>query len=366
MIGLLGQGFQSYHPRGRVQHRETNEVSGELDLRFGGFAGPAYPACRQGPGVAGDDDDINLTEERRQDKTRQDKTRQDKTRQDKTRQDKTRQDKTRQDKTRQEQSRAEKRREEKRRAENRTEQNRTGQNRTEEDDMWCIKRKMLEASVVKAVLLVSIVCMWTSAEGMAKGSGGPSGKTDDPEADFKKFDGNGDGTLSMEEYEKMLRSQVADDDGDESWKGFFVRSDTSGDGRLDFQEFSSAMISLMEQGSSCGAQETGGRGEEERREEAVSESDESVRYALQFDEDGNGKISFSEFKALMMEEGDTDDELMQAFSAWDKDKDGQLDFSELLLGLTGQSQEPSRVEASSIPEEFIHPPDREKILMDVK
>ncbi|EKX43396.1 hypothetical protein GUITHDRAFT_140454 [Guillardia theta CCMP2712] len=198
-------------------------------------------------------------------------------------------------------------------------------------------------------LAILFVTSLSFASALAReGDQGLPGASDDAEVDFIKFDEDGDGALNMKEYERMLSENRDRTGGDEGWKSFFVKSDTSGDGRLDFQEFSTAMIGLMEQGGSCGAQEGGQDGEKgerdggEGKDGAYSDADEPARYALQYDKDGDGKIGFSEFKELMMEDGDTEEEMERGFTAWDKDHDGKLDFSELLLGLTGQGQEPSR------------------------
>ena len=142
---------------------------------------------------------------------------------------------------------------------------------------------------------------------MAKNSCGSLGTMEDVERVFNRFDKNGDGKISEEEFADVLRALGSDTSPDEL-KRIMSEIDTDGDGFIDLKEFADFH------------QATDGSG-------GVRE----LRDAFDlYDRDKNGLISASELLAVFKNLGEkvTLKDCSRMISSVDADGDGCVNFEE--------------------------------------
>jgi Ca2+-binding EF-hand superfamily protein len=132
---------------------------------------------------------------------------------------------------------------------------------------------------------------------------------------FKRFDANGDGSLSQQELINGMRSTGAKLTAAEM-KAIFVLADINQDGEVNFTEFVSALFPAVADGLA-------------KMRRALS-SVKSVKEAFcKFDADKDGEITFLELKSGATSIGKfTDGELSSIFAVGDVDHDGKISFAE--------------------------------------
>mmetsp|Transcript_39640 Transcript_39640/g.48264 ORF Transcript_39640/g.48264 Transcript_39640/m.48264 type:complete len:156 (-) Transcript_39640:176-643(-) len=143
--------------------------------------------------------------------------------------------------------------------------------------------------------------------------------TEDEIADLKEafsmFDTNGDGTIEAKELREVMRSLGQNPTNREVMEMINSVDDNS-DGSIDFDEF----VILMQS------------------KKSRSDPDKELRDAFKvFDADGNGTISRSELKQLMVNLGQTlsDGELDAMMNMVDTDGNGEICFEEFKQMMQG-------------------------------
>ncbi len=128
---------------------------------------------------------------------------------------------------------------------------------------------------------------------------------------FKLFDKDGDGHISAGEIKSLLVA-IGREPSEEQIKKFMNEVDKDGNGEVDLKEF----LKFMEQ------------------EEKVprSKQEEIVEAFKVFDLDGNGFVTFDEFKSILMKFGGqfTQKEVREIYNLADADGDGKLTYAEFV------------------------------------
>lgn len=130
---------------------------------------------------------------------------------------------------------------------------------------------------------------------------------------FNLFDKDGSGTITTEEFIKVLKNlgqKVSKEEADKITKDL----DTDGSGEVEFEEFVSYMVKLKE-------------------ETKLSEEDEVILAFEVFDGNKDGFITNKEFRYILCNLGDerfTQDECDEVFKEADLDNDGRLNYREFV------------------------------------
>ncbi|KAK6199509.1 calmodulin-like protein 12-like protein [Scheffersomyces amazonensis] len=143
---------------------------------------------------------------------------------------------------------------------------------------------------------------------------------------FKVFDKNGDGKISALELKQVLTTigeQLSDDDINQ----MITEADTNGDGEIDLQEF----IQLLSSSSS----NTPSTVDEQLSKEILT-SNQIAQYREAFslfDKNKDGKIDRRELGTVMksLNQNPTDSELEELINQVDINNDGTIDFFEFVL-----------------------------------
>eukprot|EP00288_Rhodomonas_lens_P017997 CAMPEP_0177701302 /NCGR_PEP_ID=MMETSP0484_2-20121128/6542_1 /TAXON_ID=354590 /ORGANISM="Rhodomonas lens, Strain RHODO" /LENGTH=447 /DNA_ID=CAMNT_0019212533 /DNA_START=138 /DNA_END=1477 /DNA_ORIENTATION=+ len=200
---------------------------------------------------------------------------------------------------------------------------------------------------------------------------------DDPKDFIMSFDVDGDDKLSVKEYAALLSTLRDGDDGsdenedEKTAAAAFQVHDTSGDGKLDFDEIVAMLSQNIDRTPpACQApSEEAAESEDEPdlsdlsdlsdlpedepglsdippeyfkkdfkappdpdwgEDEQENGGGDAVEFAMRFDKNKDGLLSLGEFLIMMEEEGgDSDDELIQFFRQGDLDKDRKLNAPEI-------------------------------------
>ncbi|KAK3581616.1 hypothetical protein CHS0354_017505 [Potamilus streckersoni] len=131
---------------------------------------------------------------------------------------------------------------------------------------------------------------------------------------FKQFDKDGDGTIMIKELGYVMRS-LGQNPTESELEDIFNKADTDGNGKIDFQEFITLMISNTK--DICG--------------------EEALREAFRiFDKDGDGSLSSDELRRVMTSMGDkfTDAEVDEMVREVDMDGDGHVNYEEFVTMMT--------------------------------
>ncbi|XP_063691175.1 calmodulin-A-like [Bolinopsis microptera] len=133
-------------------------------------------------------------------------------------------------------------------------------------------------------------------------------------ADFKEtftlFDKNGDGTITTDELEVVMRS-LGQDPTEEYLQATIAKVDANGNGSMEFDEFLELMTEYME----------------------VDESEENMRETFDaFDLNQDGRITGKELKTAMKNLGNdlTDEDITKMIKEADLDNDGCVDYDEFV------------------------------------
>lgn len=125
---------------------------------------------------------------------------------------------------------------------------------------------------------------------------------------FEIFDRDQDGYITIHELAEIMRN-LGDPPTEENIQDMISEVDIDGSGNVNFQEFISLMARRMRDGD--------------------LEEEMKLVFKL-FDRDGNGKIGHSELKSLMIGIGEkiSDDEIRDMILEADKDGDGFISYQE--------------------------------------
>ena len=125
---------------------------------------------------------------------------------------------------------------------------------------------------------------------------------------FKLFDSNGDGSITLSELRDVMKSLISNPTEAEL-RDMINEVDTDGNGTVDFNEFCAMM---------------------EKKKEKSHLQDELKNAFLAFDKDGDGFISPDELRDVMkaLKIDLTDKEHDAIIDAADSDSDGQLSYEE--------------------------------------
>lgn len=137
---------------------------------------------------------------------------------------------------------------------------------------------------------------------------------------FNLFDKDGSGSISPDEFIKVLKNLGQKVTRDEAAK-ICADLDQDGSGSVEFEEFVSYMKKIKIQ--------------QEAEEAQENIEDEVIRAFRTFDKNQDGTISLDEFRYILCKLGDehnrfTQDECDEIFKEADLDKDGQLDYKEFV------------------------------------
>ncbi|XP_010935758.1 calmodulin [Elaeis guineensis] len=127
---------------------------------------------------------------------------------------------------------------------------------------------------------------------------------------FSLFDKDGDGCITLEELETVIKSLGQNPTEDELHE-MIKEIDADGNGTIEFGEFLSLMARKMKE----------------------TDAEEEIKEAFKvFDKDQNGYISASELKNVMISLGEklTDEEVDQMIKEADLDGDGQVNYEEFV------------------------------------
>lgn len=125
---------------------------------------------------------------------------------------------------------------------------------------------------------------------------------------FEIFDRDQDGYITIQELAEIMRN-LGDPPTEENIQDMISEVDIDGSGNINFQEFISLMARRMRDG----------------------DLEEELKLVFKlFDRDGNGKIGHSELKSLMIGIGEkiSDDEIRDMILEADKDGDGFISYQE--------------------------------------
>ncbi|XP_033763698.1 calmodulin-A-like [Pecten maximus] len=127
---------------------------------------------------------------------------------------------------------------------------------------------------------------------------------------FSLFDKDGDGTITSKELGTVMRS-LGQHPTESDLKDMINEVDTDGNGTIDFPEFLSMMARQVRDGN---------------------EDEELVEAFRVFDKDGNGFISASELRHVMLSLGEklTDEEVDEMIKEADSNGDEQIDYNEFV------------------------------------
>ncbi|XP_077987619.1 neo-calmodulin-like [Glandiceps talaboti] len=134
---------------------------------------------------------------------------------------------------------------------------------------------------------------------------------------FSMFDKNGDGKITTGELGTVMRS-LGLNPTDEELDDMINEIDADGNGTVEFPEFISMMV----------------------KKRSHSDPETDLREAFKvFDRDGNGYISASELRYVMMNLGEklSDDEVDEMIREADIDGDGQVNYQEFVVIMAGES-----------------------------
>uniref|UniRef100_A0A0E0MPD5 EF-hand domain-containing protein n=1 Tax=Oryza punctata TaxID=4537 RepID=A0A0E0MPD5_ORYPU len=138
---------------------------------------------------------------------------------------------------------------------------------------------------------------------------------------FAFFDKDGDGCITLEELDTVVRS-LGQTPTREELAEMIRDVDADGNGTIEFAEFLALMARKAVRGGGCGGDENGG-----------GDADEELREAFKvFDKDQDGLISAAELRHVMISLGEklTDEEVEQMIREADLDGDGQVNFDEFV------------------------------------
>ncbi|XP_070556028.1 calmodulin-like [Ptychodera flava] len=148
---------------------------------------------------------------------------------------------------------------------------------------------------------------------------------------FDRYDLDGNGSITISELKQGLRRGGIDYTDDEIYQ-FMRQVDLDGNGEIDFNEFSIFWI--------------GKHGEEQERQQQQQQAkqkkdtfptvNELRERFSELDADGNGYITIDEVKmGLLKKKGHyTDEEVYKIMRLADEDGDGRISFSEYVIAMT--------------------------------
>lgn len=144
--------------------------------------------------------------------------------------------------------------------------------------------------------------------------------TEDQVAEFKEafafIDENGDGQISIDELETVMRS-LGQNPTYAELQEMINEVDVDGNGLIDFPEFLQMMARKMKD----------------------TDSDEEIREAFRvFDKDGDGFISAAELRRVMTNLGEklTDEEVNEMIREADVDGDGKINYEEFVAMMSSK------------------------------
>ena len=163
-------------------------------------------------------------------------------------------------------------------------------------------------TLLAAVMLACGLSAKPEREGGKKG--GPSEGRPSREEVMKKFDKDGDGTITTKELGTVMRS-LGQNPTEAELQDMINEVDADGNGTIDFPEFLNLMARKMKD----------------------TDSEEELKEAFKvFDKDGNGFISAAELRHVMTNLGEklTDEEVDEMIREADVDGDGQVNYDEFV------------------------------------
>jgi len=127
---------------------------------------------------------------------------------------------------------------------------------------------------------------------------------------FSLFDVDSSGAISYKELRACMKALAIKVDKDEL-KKMILEVDADQSGEIEFPEFLQMMTGKMQSGDS---------------------KEETMKVYKMFDTSGNGKITFNELKRVAKELGEnmTDEELQEMIDEADRDGDGEINEEEFL------------------------------------